>query len=60
MERRFLLGFLCLALVLGLWPLALQTAQAQDGDVMTSEPQEPSGGSGNVASINRGRSSWPT
>lgn len=45
MERRFLVVFLCLALVLGLWPLTLQTTQADDGDVMTYETPEPSGGS---------------
>jgi hypothetical protein len=45
MQRRFLVGLLCLALVLGLVPLALPTAQAQDGVVMTHEPDERSGGS---------------
>ena len=44
-ERRFLLGFLCLTLVLGLGPVVVQTVQAQDGDVMTYETPEPSSGS---------------
>ncbi len=37
--------FICLALVLGLWPLALQTAQADAGDSLAHRPSEPSGGS---------------
>ena len=45
MQRKFLLGFLCLVLGFGLWPLALPMAQAQDGDEMTYETPEPSGGS---------------
>ncbi|MFC1968749.1 hypothetical protein ACFLVX_05145 [Chloroflexota bacterium] len=45
MGRWYLLGFLCLALVSGLGPVALQTVQAQDGVVISHETPEPSGGS---------------
>ncbi|MFC1940684.1 Ig-like domain-containing protein, partial [Chloroflexota bacterium] len=45
MERRLLLGFLCLTLMLRLAPVVVTTVQAEDGVVMTAAPEEPSGGS---------------
>ncbi|MFC2051588.1 Ig-like domain-containing protein [Chloroflexota bacterium] len=55
MERRFILGFLCLILVSGLGFAIVPMAQAQDGVVMTAEPEEPSGGSEMLHQATTGR-----